>query len=73
MHALRNIAAKVHQQTIIRYQDALQSGQYDPVTKKTFWSDYINEKLSEMASLRIWYVSRWWMLHRVNGSLVADE
>ena len=52
MQALRYIAAKGQQQTIIVYWDTLQAGRYDTATKTIIWSDYRNEKLSDSTSLR---------------------
>lgn len=52
MQALRYIAAKGKQKTIIVYWDILQVGRYDLTTKTTVWSDYRNEQLPDSASLR---------------------
>ena len=65
MQALRYIAAKGHQKVIIVYQDTLQSGKYDTVTKNTVWSDYKNEKLPDAASLR--YLVRFSLVNVATG------
>lgn len=52
MQALRYVAAKGHQKAIVVYQDTLQSGRYDAMTKNIAWSDYNNEKLTDSISLR---------------------
>lgn len=52
MQALRYIAAKGQQKAVIVYWDTLQSGKYDISTKTVAWSDYHNEKLSNIDSLR---------------------
>ncbi|UNK63768.1 hypothetical protein [Buttiauxella ferragutiae] len=65
MQALRYIAAKGHQRVIIVYQDTLQSGRYDSVTKNMAWSDYKNEKLTDSASLR--YLIRFSLVNVATG------
>lgn len=52
MQALRYIAAKGQQKTVIVYWDTLQLSKYDSTTKTTRWSDYRNEAVSDSASLR---------------------
>lgn len=52
MQALRYVAAKGHQKAIVVYQDLLQSGKYDTLSKTTVWSDYKNEKITDIISLR---------------------
>lgn len=52
MQALRYVAAKGHQKAIIVYQDTLQTGKYDAITKTTVWADYKNERLPNAALLR---------------------
>ena len=65
MQALRYVAAKGHQKTIIVYQDALQSGKYDATTKNTVWSDYKNEKPTDSVSLR--YLVRFTLVDVATG------
>ena len=65
MQALRYIAAKGHQKVIIVYQDTLQSGKYDTVTKNTVWTDYKNEKLPDAMSLR--YLVRFSLVNVATG------
>lgn len=65
MQALRYVAAKGHQKAIIVYQDTLQSGKYDTVTKTTLWSDYKNETLTDTVSLR--YLVRFIMVDVATG------
>lgn len=65
MQALRFVAAKGHQKAVIVYQDMLQSGRYDPVTKTTVWSDYNDEKLTDLASLR--YLVRFTLVDVATG------
>lgn len=65
MQALRYVAAKGHQKAIIVYQDTLQSGKYDTVTKTTVWSDYKNEKLPDTALLR--YLVRFTLVDVATG------
>ncbi|WMY74027.1 hypothetical protein RHD99_21770 [Buttiauxella selenatireducens] len=69
MQALRYIAAKGHQKAIIVYQDTLQSGKYDTVTKTTVWSDYKSEKLPDVASLR--YLVRFTLVDVATGEWAA--
>lgn len=52
MQALRYIAAKGQQKTVIVYWDTLQLSKYESTTKTTRWSDYRNEAVSDSASLR---------------------
>lgn len=52
MQALRYVAAKGHQKAIIVYQEVLQSGKYDLLTKSMAWTDYKNEKHPSASSLR---------------------
>lgn len=65
MQALRYVAAKGHQKAIIVYQDTLQTGKYDAVTKNVVWSDYKNEKLTNSASLR--YLVRFTLVNVATG------
>lgn len=65
MQALRYVAAKGHQKAIVVYQDTLQSGKYDAVTKNTVWSDYKNEKLTDITSLR--YLVRFTLVDVATG------
>ncbi|EBS7635327.1 hypothetical protein CDR68_16380 [Salmonella enterica] len=65
MQALRYIAAKGHQKAIIVYQGTLQSGKYDSALKSTVWSDYKNEKLSDIVSMR--YLVRFTLVDVATG------
>lgn len=65
MQALRYVGAKGHQKAIVVYQDTLQSGKYDPVTKNTVWSDYKNEILTDGISLR--YLVRFTLVDVATG------
>ncbi|MGX5108425.1 hypothetical protein ACWKYD_06425 [Enterobacter cloacae] len=65
MQALRYVAAKGHQKAIVVYQDTLQSGKYDAVTKNTVWSDYKNEKLTDSVLLR--YLVRFTLVDVATG------
>lgn len=65
MQALRYIAAKGHQKAIVVYQDMLQSGRYDPITKTMIWSDYKNEKLKDATVLR--YLVRFTLVDVATG------
>ena len=65
MQALRYVAAKGHQKAIIVYQDTLQIGKYDSTLKSTVWSDYRNEKLSDIMSLR--YLVRFTLVDVATG------
>lgn len=65
MQALRYVAAKGHQKAIIVYQDTLQSGKYDAVTKNTVWTDYKNEKLTDSVLLR--YLVRFTLVDVATG------
>lgn len=65
MQALRYVAAKGHQKAIIVYQDTLQSGKYDAMTKNTVWSDFKNEKLTDSVSLR--YLVRFTLVNVATG------
>ncbi|KKF38814.1 hypothetical protein [Hafnia alvei] len=65
MQALRFVAAKGHQKAIIVYQDMLQSGRYDSVTRTTVWSDYKDGKLTDLASLR--YLVRFTLVDVATG------
>ncbi|EAA7888914.1 hypothetical protein MB90_004263 [Salmonella enterica subsp. enterica] len=65
MQALRYVAAKGHQKAIIVYQDTLQSGKYDAMTKNTVWSDFKNEKLTDSVSLR--YLVRFTLVDVATG------
>lgn len=76
MQALRYIAAKGRQKAVIVYWDTLQMGRYDTASKNTIWSDYRNEKLSDVASLR--YLIRFALVDVATGewatwSPVNDE
>lgn len=65
MQALRYVAAKGHQKAIIVYQDTLQTGKFDAITKTTIWSDYKNTKLSDATSLR--YLVRFTLVDVATG------
>lgn len=65
MQALRYIAAKGKQKSVIVYWDALQVGQYDTATKNTIWSDYKNEKITDTALLR--YLVRFALVDVASG------
>ncbi|EBX7709184.1 hypothetical protein E1395_19875 [Salmonella enterica subsp. enterica serovar Moero] len=65
MQALRYVAAKGHQKAIAVYQDTLQSGKYDAMTKNTVWSDFKNEKLTDSVSLR--YLVRFTLVDVATG------
>ncbi|HCL6627776.1 TPA: hypothetical protein N2R15_002487 [Citrobacter amalonaticus] len=65
MQALRFVAAKGHQKAIVVYQDTLQTGKYDPAQKSTVWSDYKNEKLTDIISLR--YLVRFTLVDVATG------
>lgn len=65
MQALRYVGAKGHQKAIVVYQDTLQSGKYDAVTKNTVWSDYKNEKLTDSVLLR--YLVRFTLVDVATG------
>ncbi|GHD94441.1 hypothetical protein GCM10011445_25590 [Pseudocitrobacter faecalis] len=65
MQALRFVAAKGHQKSIIIYQDTLQTGKYDSALKTTVWSDYKNEKLTDIISLR--YLIRFTLVDVATG------
>jgi len=65
MQALRYVAAKGHQKAIIVYQDSLQSGKYDTVTKNMTWTDYKNEKITTTSSLR--YLVRFTLVDVATG------
>lgn len=65
MQALRYIAAKGHQKAIIVYQGTLQSGKYDAALKSTVWSDYKNEKLTDVISMR--YLVRFTLVDVATG------
>lgn len=69
MQALRYIAAKGHQKAIIVYQDSLQTGKYDELTKTMIWSDHKNEKVSGAVSLR--YLVRFILVDVASGSWAA--
>ncbi len=65
MQALRYVAAKGHQKAIVVYQDTLQSGKYDAGTKNMVWSDYKNEKLTNVISMR--YLVRFTLVDVATG------
>lgn len=65
MQALRYVAAKGHQKVIIVYQDTLQFGRYDSITKNMLWSDYKNEKITDNISLR--YLVRFTLVDVATG------
>lgn len=65
MQALRFVAAKGHQKAIIVYQDMLQSGRYDPTAKMTVWSDYKDDNVTDLASLR--YLVRFTLVDVATG------
>lgn len=65
MQALRYIAAKGHQKAIIVYQGTLQSGKYDSTLQSTVWSDYKNEKLNDIVSMR--YLVRFTLVDVATG------
>ncbi|HEX4504018.1 MAG TPA: hypothetical protein VH187_23105 [Scandinavium sp.] len=65
MQALRYIAAKGRQKTIVVYWEALQSGHYDVTTKSTQWSDYKSDKMADASSLR--YLIRFALVDVASG------